>query len=36
MTQPKARPPFFVLFGNSVDGIPESDASTSWTRLSWT
>ncbi|MGD0643008.1 MAG: ribosome biogenesis GTPase Der [Roseiarcus sp.] len=24
MTQPKARPPFFVLFGNHVDGIPES------------
>ena len=24
MTQPKARPPFFVLFGNSVDKIPES------------
>jgi GTP-binding protein len=24
MTQPKARPPFFVLFGNSVDSIPES------------
>ena len=23
MTQPKARPPFFVLFGNSVDKIPE-------------
>jgi GTPase len=24
MTQPKARPPFFVLFGNHVDAIPES------------
>ena len=24
MTQPKARPPFFVLFGNSVESIPES------------
>ena len=24
MTQPKARPPLFVLFGNHVDGIPES------------
>ena len=24
MTQPKARPPFFVLFGNQVDAIPES------------
>jgi GTPase len=24
MTQPKARPPFFVLFGNSVETIPES------------
>ena len=24
MTQPKARPPFFVLFGNSVASIPES------------
>jgi len=24
MTQPKARPPFFVLFGNQVDKIPES------------
>jgi GTPase len=24
MTQPKARPPFFVLFGNSVENIPES------------
>ncbi len=24
MTQPKARPPFFVLFGNSVEHIPES------------
>ena len=24
MTQPKARPPFFVLFGNQVDSIPES------------
>jgi len=24
MTQPKARPPHFVLFGNSVDKIPES------------
>jgi len=24
MTQPKARPPLFVLFGNQVDGIPES------------
>ncbi len=24
MTQPKARPPFFVLFGNNVDSIPES------------
>jgi GTP-binding protein len=24
MTQPKARPPFFVLFGNHVDSIPES------------
>jgi GTPase len=23
ITQPKARPPFFVLFGNSVDKIPE-------------
>ena len=23
MTQPKARPPFFVLFGNQVEGIPE-------------
>ena len=24
MTQPKSRPPFFVLFGNSVEKIPES------------
>ncbi len=24
MTQPKARPPFFVLFGNQVESIPES------------
>jgi GTPase len=24
ITQPKARPPFFVLFGNSVESIPES------------
>ena len=24
MTQPKARPPYVVLFGNSVDKIPES------------
>jgi GTPase len=24
MTQPKARPPFFVLFGTSVESIPES------------
>jgi len=24
ITQPKARPPFFVLFGNSVEKIPES------------
>jgi GTPase len=24
MTQPKARPPFFVLFGNAIDKIPES------------
>ena len=24
MTQPKARPPYFVLFGNHVDAIPES------------
>jgi len=24
MTQPKARPPFFVLFGNQVEAIPES------------
>ncbi len=24
ITQPKARPPFFILFGNSVDNIPES------------
>src|SRR5271167_2493156 len=24
ITQPKARPPFFVLFGNSVETIPES------------
>jgi GTP-binding protein len=24
ITQPKARPPFFVLFGNQVGGIPES------------
>ena len=24
MTQPKARPPYFVLFGNHVDSIPES------------
>ncbi|MDE3176782.1 MAG: ribosome biogenesis GTPase Der [Pseudomonadota bacterium] len=24
MTQPKSRPPFFVLFGNQVDSIPES------------
>jgi GTP-binding protein len=24
MTQPKARPPLFVLFGNHVDAIPES------------
>jgi GTP-binding protein len=24
MTQPKSRPPFFVLFGNQVDQIPES------------
>ncbi len=24
MTQPKARPPFFVLFGNQVENIPES------------
>ena len=24
MTQPKSRPPFFILFGNHVDSIPES------------
>jgi GTP-binding protein len=24
MTQPKARPPFFILFGNQVEHIPES------------
>jgi GTP-binding protein len=24
ITQPKARPPFFVLFGNQVDSVPES------------
>ena len=24
MAQPKARPPFFVLFGNAVERIPES------------
>jgi GTP-binding protein len=24
MTQPKSRPPFFILFGNQVDAIPES------------
>jgi GTPase len=24
IAQPKARPPFFVLFGNSVESIPES------------
>ena len=24
MTQPKARPPFFVLFGNQLDSLPES------------
>jgi hypothetical protein len=24
MAQPKARPPFFVLFGNAVETIPES------------
>ena len=24
MTQPKSRPPFFLLFGNQVDSIPES------------
>jgi GTPase len=24
ITQPKARPPFFILFGNSVESIPES------------
>jgi GTP-binding protein len=24
MTQPKSRPPFFVLFGNQVEAIPES------------
>jgi GTPase len=24
ITQPKTRPPFFVLFGNSVESIPES------------
>jgi len=24
MTQPKSRPPFFILFGNQVDSIPES------------
>jgi GTPase len=24
MTQPKARPPFFVLFGNQLDDVPES------------
>jgi GTPase len=24
ITQPKARPPFFVLFGNAVESIPES------------
>jgi GTP-binding protein len=24
MTQPKSRPPFFVLFGNQVESIPES------------
>jgi len=24
MTQPKARPPFFILFGNQVENIPES------------
>ena len=23
MAQPKARPPFFVLFGNAVETIPE-------------
>ena len=24
MTQPKARPPYFVLFGNQLEGLPES------------
>jgi GTP-binding protein len=24
MTQPKARPPFFVVFGNQLDHLPES------------
>ena len=24
ITQPKARPPFFILFGNAVASIPES------------
>ncbi len=24
MTQPKSRPPFFMLFGNQVESIPES------------
>ena len=24
ITQPKARPPFFVLFGNALETIPES------------
>jgi GTP-binding protein len=24
MTQPKARPPFFVMFGNQLDDVPES------------
>jgi len=24
MTQPKARPPYFVMFGNQLDGLPES------------
>ena len=36
MAQPKARPPFFVLFGNAIESIPESDASTRWTKLSRT
>jgi GTP-binding protein len=24
VTQPKARPPFFILFGNQLDKLPES------------